>query len=864
MKPHRIRCTSARPLAMIVCAALSSVCVVAPATAQSALLATDSSEYVAGDIVTITGSGFVPNEALTLQIIHGDGGAEGGMGHEMAPTLADADGGFVATWAIAPADTGSNDFVAQVMRSTSGPVVAAFTRVARISTDKADYQPGETVVISGAAFAPGESVTLQIVHLTGAEDGGEGHDAFPAAADGGGNITSSWYVNPDDSRGSTFQLTAVGNESGRTASTTFTDAVGTPPDSTADVVYGQHNNFDTRAAFNAPWGISADSLWSPGGVATDRLGKLYVADTSNNRVLFYGNGDTTATLVYGQGLPPNNFTSGVGDLGGRPGPNNLLGPEAVTLDADGNVYIADRNNNRVLFYPAGLTTPTRVYGQNGRFDTANFNGDGLHPNENTLFAPFSVALDSASNLYIADAGNHRVLFYQAGSTTATRVYGQGGSFTTVTVNTGGRSANSLFAPWGVAVDSEDNLYVADRSNNRVLFFKQGETSASRVYGQNGNFTTSTPATTATALSTPQGVALDRHDNLYVADAGNNRVLFYPANSTTATKVYGQSGSFTTNTANNGGVGANSLDGPKSVALDPSGNLFVVDHDNNRVLEFYRAPDMIAPTASPTPSPAPNGNGWNNTDVTIAWNWTDDEDGLGIDATDCTMTSTSSAEADPLTLDATCSDQAGNMGTASYAVRIDKTPPTVSLVGGPADGGSYVSGSVPAAPTCSATDSLSGIAGTCTVSGYDTGVGSHTMSASAADVAGNQATVSASYTVTAPASTVRGFYAPVDMGGVWNALKNGATVPLKFEVFSGSTEQIDPASIRPLTATETLCTGGQADDIELLATGGTSLRYDPTSGQFIYNWQTPRKVGYCYVITVTTTDGATLSANFSLK
>jgi hypothetical protein len=61
-----------------------------------------------------------------------------------------------------------------------------------------------------------------------------------------------------------------------------------------------------------------------------------------------------------------------------------------------------------------------------------------------------------------------------------------------------------------------------------------------------------------------------------------------------------------------------------------------------------------------------------------------------------------------------------------------------------------------------------------------------------------------------------------------------------------------------------CASGTADDIELTATGGTSLRYDTTGGQFIYNWQTPKKPGSCYQVTVGTVDGSALSAYFRLK
>jgi hypothetical protein len=211
------------------------------------------------------------------------------------------------------------------------------------------------------------------------------------------------------------------------------------------------------------------------------------------------------------------------------------------------------------------------------------------------------------------------------------------------------------------------------------------------------------------------------------------------------------------------------------------------------------------------------------------------------------------------------DAAGNTSDASniVTVQIDKTLPAVSLVDGPANGGSYYFGSVPAAPTCSASDALSGLDGSCIVSDYSALVGPQTVTATANDMASNQNSATASYTVLA--WTTNGFFQPVDMGGVWNTVKGGSTVPLKFEVFAGSTELTDTSIVnQPLKATQTLCTGGTPDDIELTATGATSLRYDTTDGQFIYNWKTPKKPGYCYVVTVTMADGTSISANFKLK
>jgi hypothetical protein len=171
--------------------------------------------------------------------------------------------------------------------------------------------------------------------------------------------------------------------------------------------------------------------------------------------------------------------------------------------------------------------------------------------------------------------------------------------------------------------------------------------------------------------------------------------------------------------------------------------------------------------------------------------------------------------------------------------------------------------VPAAPTCTASDDVSGLAG-CGVTGYGTGVGTHTLVATATDNAGRTATLQRTYTV--EPWTLNGFFSPVDMGGVWNIVRNGATVPLKFEVFARTTELTDVAVVDSFVAKGVTCPGANAssDDVEFTTTGGTTLRYDATAGQFIQNWQTPKKPGNCYAVTMTTDDGSTITANFKLK
>ncbi|MDP8961871.1 MAG: PxKF domain-containing protein [Actinomycetota bacterium] len=282
-------------------------------------------------------------------------------------------------------------------------------------------------------------------------------------------------------------------------------------------------------------------------------------------------------------------------------------------------------------------------------------------------------------------------------------------------------------------------------------------------------------------------------------------------------------------------------------------------------------DHTAPTVAYTSaSPGANGAGWHNVDVTASFTATDNLSGFtaGGDL-QTTGTATTSGEGTAVTVGSPAfTDVAGNTAAAgakaSPAFKIDKTAPTnIAFVDGPAEGQSYYFGFVPAAPTCTAEDALSGMA-SCLVSGYAATVGSQTLTAKATDVADNFSTAERKYTVLA--WTIKGFYAPVDMGGVTNTVKGGSTVPLKFEVFAGDTELTDTSIVKPIVS-KVSCTGGATADVEELApTGGTSLRYDTTGGQFIFNWQTPKQPNTCWSVTVNTADGSSIKppAIFQLK
>ena len=383
-----------------------------------------------------------------------------------------------------------------------------------------------------------------------------------------------------------------------------------PEDTTADAVLGQAD-FTTNLP-NQGGAASAATMKGNRGVLVDKDGRLWVADSENNRVLRFADAATIANgagaeLVLGQAdlssVFPNRADPGVIN-NPLPTANTLTDPRSVAMDQDGRLFVADSGNKRVLRYDPPFATgmnAVQVFGQNGSFTTKTPANLGAATADN-LGNPDGVAVDSAGNLYVADLFQKRVLIFNTpaaagGDTTADIVIGQP-NLTSDGANQGGANPTekTLFNPEGVAIDAQDNLYVADQENHRVLLFLKPlstNMSASRVFGQ-PNFTTGTAADppTASSMSIPVAVAVDpKSGNLYVADSGNNRILEFadPQNDSVADRVFGQGGDFTTKTVNTGGISADSISDVGGVACDANGNLFCGDRNNNRALRFNVAP-----------------------------------------------------------------------------------------------------------------------------------------------------------------------------------------------------------------------------------------------------------------------------------
>ena len=329
-------------------------------------------------------------------------------------------------------------------------------------------------------------------------------------------------------------------------------------------------------------GVSGDGgqatsaqLNKPRGVAVDAQGNVYVANEDGNRVRKVSGG--VITTVAGTG------TLGYSGDGGQATSAQLNGPVGVAVDGQGNLYIADRGNNRIRKVSGGIITTVAGNG------TMGYSGDGGQATSAQVNQPYGIALDAQGNLYIADYQNYRVRKVSGGiiSTVA-------GTGTAGFSGDGGQATSAqLKGPLGVSVDAQGNLYIADVNDYRVRKVSGGIISTVAGNGTLG-FSGDGGQATSAQLNAPADVTVDRAGNLYIADYVNNRIRVVSGG--IITTIAGTTKGF----AGDGGPASSAqLNTPAGLALDSQGNLYISDSQNHRL----RRIENKLPTASFTLSPA---------------------------------------------------------------------------------------------------------------------------------------------------------------------------------------------------------------------------------------------------------------------
>lgn len=272
----------------------------------------------------------------------------------------------------------------------------------------------------------------------------------------------------------------------------------------------------------------------------------------------------------------------------RGGQSSLCFPNGFVFDQNGDLWVADYGNSRALEYAPPFSDGMNASLVIGQPDYASGAFVSCNPTQKLLCGPSDVAFDPHGNLWVADLGGSRILGFAppfSDGMVATFVIGQD-SFAN---DSCASSQTGLCNPEGIGFDPSGDLWVADNGNNRVLEyappFSDGM-GAHLVVGQ-PNFTSdkcaSNPAS-QNGLCGATGIAFDSSGNLWVADYGNSRVLRYARpflEGMKASLVIGQQG-YTTDACHAAQLG---LCGPHSLVFDSYGNLWVADEGNSRILRF---------------------------------------------------------------------------------------------------------------------------------------------------------------------------------------------------------------------------------------------------------------------------------------
>ncbi|HEY3834985.1 MAG TPA: SBBP repeat-containing protein [Bryobacteraceae bacterium] len=375
----------------------------------------------------------------------------------------------------------------------------------------------------------------------------------------------------------------------------------------------------TVVAGNGIAGFSGDggpatnaSFNSPRGIAVDPAGNLLIADTGNNRVRKVGL-DGVVTTIAGNGM-----ASFSGD--GRPaGWAGLYAPCAVTVDAAGVIYVADTLNYRIRkISPDGLIT---TIAGNGRYFGQQ---DGVPATSSGLYNPTGITLDGQGNLYIAGDSSIRkvtsdgqitsiaavplvnqlcsgisqgVVLDNAGNIFLTNVCSQvvqitpsgqrqviAGRGRPGFAGDGGPALGAaLFQPLGICIDPAGNLLVADTVNNRVRRVDSAGKIGTIIGNGGYRFGGDGGDAAAAYLWSPQAIAIDSAGGIYIADTWNNRIRYVTPDGTIET-IAG-TGAFLFS-GDGGPAIVATLSRPLGVAVDSSGDVFIADSGSSRTREVF--------------------------------------------------------------------------------------------------------------------------------------------------------------------------------------------------------------------------------------------------------------------------------------
>ncbi len=308
---------------------------------------------------------------------------------------------------------------------------------------------------------------------------------------------------------------------------------------------------------------------NPTGTVVDKAGNLYVCDRGNYYIRKVGATTGIITPFAGNG------TGGAFAGDGTPATASGFAPSAICMDTAGNFYFTDDAGS----YVYKIDTASNVYRIAGTGSFA-FSGDGGPATAAALFRPNGIAVDNLGNIYISDFENNRIRVINSAGTINTLA---GNGTAGYTGDGGAATAAELRLPFGVAVDKNRNVYIADGQNNRIRKVNTAGTISTYAGNGTAGFSGDGMAANAAEISSPEGIAVDTFGNVYISDFGNNRIRKVNTSFIISTicgdSVIGFSG-------DGGPATAAELSAPDGVYVTPSGIIYICDYFNYRIRKVF--------------------------------------------------------------------------------------------------------------------------------------------------------------------------------------------------------------------------------------------------------------------------------------